>query len=64
MREIYAEQSKDTTLPNSFVRYMEAYKFLKSSPKFKETFLGSDVDIVGGKAPFSNKRRPKCHPAN
>jgi hypothetical protein len=63
MREIYAKQSKDTTLPNSFARYMEAYKFLKSSPKFEETFLGSDEDAVGGKAPYSNKKKKQVPPS-
>ena len=63
MREIYAKQSKDTTLPNSFARYMEAYKFFKSSPKFEETFLGSDEDFVGGEAPYSNKKKKQVPPS-
>lgn len=35
---------------------MDVYKFLMSSPKFDEAFLGTYQDIVDGKAPSSKKK--------
>ena len=54
MRGISAEQANNTSLSNSFARYMDAYKFLMSNPKFEEIILV--VDKESGDRPSSNNK--------